>query len=346
MSCNLFAYGEFKNVYIAKAIKGESLKELLNTRFKISNFQLYSKNYYKINELNNKHIKNFKSLRKGESIFIVAPLDLKLKLPTIKMYVRYPVKKQTKINRKELLTKKEKKEIDYILKIDQRPFHYLKEKLKEKSKFDYSFFYTFSQGDITDQIFGATSPIKATLNSKLTFGAMMLFKQSDDISLSASLYYSILNPVNTIDQTEIPNSAEIGFNFYRNQVLRNSFGLYYGLDYEKSPIYNNYDLFLNGQTLKLIDQNMVLATVGAFQRVRFLSRNFYVKGGISVSLWNKKLLADTYDDYQYKSVRYLLYINTTIFNNVLVHALYKHHDLYGASNIKINRFGFGVGIKF
>ena len=305
----------------------QTLENFLLFEVGISEEILFSEKYLKFLQRWNPTI-NPKKVRKGSRVYVEIPYLGK----SFQLSEKCRLEKRRKVSpkRKVASVRRHVKAIE-------------KKKKAESKGYDISLFYTVSKGSFSES-FNVAS-LDTTQDSPLTLGLVASQQLTDNFSLSESLYFSQLNGAGTgsDDKANIP--IEFGGNIYGNFHIKN-FSPYLGIDFEKFSTFNT-DEIVYGEELSTREHEIIYATLGIGYNLKIFNSDLLFKTSIATTINSSSSRDSTVSPgVNFEGERFIMYLQLPLTDNWSTHILYKNHQLSGATELEIERYGLGIGYRF
>ena len=210
-------------------------------------------------------------------------------------------------------------------------------------KFSMNAFYASSFGTYSEVTSEQT--VKSGQNFPVTFGFGFSTTNDEKIHFAQmSLYWAQAskgsvkgNSETTTTEFSIP--GEVGGNLYYQYFLKDySLGLYSGYDFEKLNTFNT-DQIVSGAPVTNIDNKLHYATLGVSKGFTLMDFKMNIKASIS-----KTVASSTTGTKALTGTKYIVFYTYKPEGRFNFNVFYKHHELQGPTQLKIDRIGVSVGI--
>ena len=224
------------------------------------------------------------------------------------------------------------------------PLSMLEEKLPLRGSETYSFSYTAFAGQFSE--FAAQQEIKSSQNSPLSLGATARFL-FDQYNFQANINYTFFNSAevegNSNSSQKVTIPAEIRFHTQFEYVIPESrWSVFTGLDYEIFGTYNTLQL-TQGSNIETRKNQLGYASIGVEREIPFKRTPIGLSLSYSKSFFSKSSVSSS-DKFEGTKISFLSRMK--INEHYQVHLLYHRYDLEGATELTINRAGFGISYYF
>lgn len=218
-----------------------------------------------------------------------------------------------------------------------------------KQKFSLYAYYASTFGSYTEDT--AEQTVLSEQNFPMTFGTG--FSLSEDnagnrnkqhIYLVGSMYWAKASRAKVTGNsqtttTEFAIPGEIGGNlYYQYYIPETQLGLYTGYDYERLNTFNTDEL-VYGSPIVVNTNKIHYGTAGIFKRFSPFDFDIMLKGSYS-----RSVVSSTSGSTPLKGMKYIINFSYFPDTRFSFNVFYKHHELKGATDLKINRIGFTLGI--
>lgn len=210
-------------------------------------------------------------------------------------------------------------------------------------KFSMNAFYASSFGTYSEVTSEQT--VKSGQNFPVTFGFGFSTTNDEKIHFAqASVYWAQAskgsvkgNSETTTTEFSIP--GEVGGNLYYQYFLKDySLGLYSGYDFEKLNTFNT-DQIVSGAPVTNIDNKIHYATLGVSKGFTLMDFKMNIKASIS-----KTVASSTTGTKALTGTKYIVFYTYKPEGRFNFNVFFKHHELQGQTQLKIDRIGFSLGI--
>jgi hypothetical protein len=330
-----------------KARQGESILNLLGHRLGIPKDLLYQKSYLRKIKKWNPSIENFKSLNKGQKVYVEIPYSVKLTPGKSKKAKEAKVKKKLA---GAIPVAAPAKKTRTVASKAEKPKSVAVKKPEPKKELDtnwhYSAFYAYSKGIFEETVNGQANSTISHQNSPVTLGIAAFKKFDRKLSYSGSIYLSQIESGVFYKNQEVDIPTEFGLTSYAGYQKENwPVEIYSGLDIEKLSSYNMEELDLD-EPLSVREHTLFYLTVGMAKSFELASKRFLFKTSISKSILSKQSRPSLVTPDPFSGFKFIAFLTMKVTGNWSANLLYKQHNLEGATTLRASRLGVGLGYSF
>lgn len=354
---------------------GESLRQLLEKKLRVSPAVLYQAGYYeKIRKWN--AINNPNSLRRGQKIYIELPyrsgfsfgyaMQAPMPMQQAPLYYRQqpryidqqqyrqqPRYVEQQQYRQDQYYRQEQRQERTVASVEKESVRKLKKKRKKSkkkllksNKFNFSLFYTASFGLFQESIRGSDASTSSKQDSPFTLGLGTFKPLNADWAYSGSAYVSKFDGAVSDNNNSIEIPLEYGLTSYLNYSRRSwPVSAYLGLDYETFSIFNTAEM-LQGEPIDVRSQTLGYFTWGLTRKQELFGKQFLFKLSYSTSFFSAISRQSSVSSEKFQGTKFILYANMKASKDWFYHTFYKQHDLKGPTLMHVKRIGVGFGFKF
>ncbi len=308
--------------------KDTTLRKFLYYRARLPKKLVNNKRFLKKILKLNPHI-SFKSVKKGQKVFIEIPKNVKL---------RKKRQKKKKVARSKSTRKFKKKQ--------------------KKRRYTLSAFYATSFGTFTEEVDGVTADTNQ--NSPITLGVATGYRINKKYAFSGSAYFSTLEATsvkNSDEVTDIP--MEYGLTGYLEfkrfvrsiqsksvrSFLGSSFTPYIGADFERFSTFNT-DEINQGEDVTTRQHQVLYFTAGLSRLFMPLGHPLFMKASVSQSLYTQANRKSLVSDEEFTGQKWIFFLASPVYKNWAATFLFKQHFMEGPTSLSVTRYGFGLSYKF
>jgi hypothetical protein len=208
-----------------------------------------------------------------------------------------------------------------------------------------SAFYASSFGNYKEAT--VDQEVTSGQNFPVTLGAFLSVTNEEKIHfLNTSVYWAqaskgeIKDNSDATETTKIDIPGEVGGNIYYQYYFKDqALGVYFGYDYEKLNTFNTSEILI-GSSVENEKNDLHYVTLGASKNFSVLDLKMNLKTSASLIV-----SASTTGSEELSGYKYIVYYTVKPEGRFSFSAFFKHHELEGATDLLINRFGLSVGFS-
>lgn len=219
---------------------------------------------------------------------------------------------------------------------------------ESSNAFNFSLLYKTSLGTFKQK--QAAGSVKFKQNSALSLSVLSNYKlKVYDYTIATKASYSQVNTSSAdkfIDNFSV--DPEIGAAIH---VMRDieSIGItaFSGFDYERFNTFN-FDSIVDNQTVSFDKNSFIYLTVGVKKSFIFYSRNFNATLSYSHTVFSRRSFGynSTINKEEFKGSKVIAYADGEITKKIFGHAIFESYLMDGYTELRIYRFGLGLGYNF
>ncbi|MFZ8933394.1 MAG: hypothetical protein ACO20H_05850 [Bacteriovoracaceae bacterium] len=224
----------------------------------------------------------------------------------------------------------------------------LSAKSNEGYDFPLSILYTISKSNFKEVIKQNGTTLNSSQNSLLTLGLSGAIhpRNSSLYFYSWNFYYAQLTSGETTLNQKLNPPPEWGLNIHYNRNIENWYvSPFAGIDVENFSTYNSDEAVLTNSPLEFRQHNISYATIGASKAFRVDQVNFFAKIGLSYSVYSSSSKKSALSDKDFSGFKYIFHFDFSLTEKASLHMFYKKHIMDGSTELKISRFGVGLGYE-
>ena len=214
--------------------------------------------------------------------------------------------------------------------------------------FSLTSYYSVSKGNVEETVKQTGVTQNTSQNSFLTLELRggIHPRENNLYFYSWNLYYSQLKSDEVTLGEKINPPPAWGLSIHYNRNIENWYASpFVGVDVESFSTFNTDEARINGNSLSFRQHNVSYGTIGLSKSFRIDQVNFFAQASFSYSVYSTSDKTNSLSDENFTGLKYMTYLGFSLSENTLFHMFYKRHIMSGPTELRISRFGIGLGLN-